>query len=251
MEAGQVNNSFYEAYGDRWYTAYDDPIALLRAENKVKFPWIVQHMNTHLPADASVLDIGCGGGFLSNDLARAGFKVTGVDLSKESLKVAEAYDETHSVKYEIADAFHLPYPDNSFDAVTAMDFLEHVDDPDKVIKEFSRVLKPGGLFFFHTFNRNPMSWLVVIKFVEWLVKNTPKDMHVLRYFIKPQELEKYCHSAEMRVLQMTGLRPVFSTISLKSLFTGVIPERMRFTLTGSKMISYLGLAMKHQGQCDT
>ena len=247
MEAGQVNNTFYETYGERWYTAYDDPIALLRAENKVKFPWIVQHMNIHLEAGASVLDVGCGGGFLSNDLARTGFKVTGVDLSPESLKIAEAYDETHSVKYEVADAFSLPYPDQSFDAVTAMDFLEHVDDPEKVIKEFSRVLKPHGLFFFHTFNRGPLSWLMVIKMVEWFVKNTPKNMHVIELFIKPKELENYCHSAGMKVLSMTGIRPVFISISLKSLFSGVVSERMRFKLTGSKMISYMGVATKDSG----
>lgn len=247
METSEVNNSFYETYGDRWYTAYDDPIALLRAENKAKFPWIVQHMNTHLGAGASVLDVGCGGGFLSNDLARAGFRVTGIDLSKESLKIAEAYDETHSVKYEVADAFALPYPNETFDSVTAMDFLEHIDDPQKVIKELSRVLKPGGLFFFHTFNRGPVSWLVVIKMVEWLVKNTPKNMHVIHLFIKPKELENYCHSAGMRVLAMTGIRPVLSSINLKSLFTGVVSEKMRFTLTGSKMISYMGVAMKHLG----
>lgn len=251
METGKINNSFYDSYGVRWYTAFDDPIALLRAENKVKFPWIIQHLNTHLSTEASVLDVGCGGGFLSNDLARAGLRVTGVDLSKESLKVAEAFDETHSVKYEVADAFHLPYPDGSFDAVTAMDFLEHVEDPGLVIKEFSRVLKPGGLFFFHTFNRSPLTWLVVIKLVEWFVKNTPKNMHVLHLFIKPQELERYCLDSGMKVLAMTGLRPVISFIDLRMLFTKIVPERMCFKLTGSKMISYLGVAMKHQGQSDT
>lgn len=247
MEASEVNNSIYETYGDRWYTAYDDPIAFLRAENRVKFPWIVQHMNTHLGAGASVLDVGCGGGFLSNDLARAGFQVTGVDLSPESLKIAEAYDETHSVKYEVADAFNLPYPDESFDSVTAMDFLEHIDDPEKVIREFSRVLKPHGLFFFHTFNRNPVSWLVVIKLLEWFVKNTPKNMHVINLFIKPKELENYCHSAGMQMLSMTGIRPVISSIGSKMFFTGVVSKQMRFTLTGSKMISYMGVAKKHSG----
>lgn len=245
MEAShQVDNSIYEAYGERWYTAQDDPIALLRAENKAKLPWIVDQIKLRNIPGSKILDVGCGGGFLSNDLAKLGFDVTGVDLSQESLNVAKAHDETQSVKYEIADAFHLPYADGTFDILTSMDFLEHVEDPKAVIQEFSRVLKPGGLFFFHTFNRSPISWLLAIKFVEWFVKNTPKNMHVLRLFIKPDELINYCKLAKMKVLDMTGLRPVISSIDLKLALSGIVSEKMRFTLTGSKMISYLGVAKK-------
>ena len=247
----EVDNTIYEAYGERWYTAQDDPVALLRAENKIKVPWILEQIRLHNVIGQKVLDVGCGGGFLSNDLARLGFKVTGVDLSPESLKVAEAHDETHSVKYEVADAFHLPYADESFDILTSMDFLEHIEKPKEVIQEFSRVLKPGGLFFFHTFNRNPLSWFVVIKLVEWFIKNTPKNMHVLRLFIKPNELENYCKLAQMKVLDITGLRPVVSSIDLKMALTGIVSKDMRFTLTGSKLISYLGVAKKVQGHSDT
>jgi 2-polyprenyl-6-hydroxyphenyl methylase/3-demethylubiquinone-9 3-methyltransferase len=240
----EINNAIYESYGDRWYTAYDDPIALLRAENKVKTPWILREISHYLGESAEILDVGCGGGFLSNDLAIAGHRVTGIDLSAESLKVAARFDRTKSVQYEVADAYTLPYPDQSFDAVTAMDFLEHVENPGAVIDEMSRVLRPGGLFFFHTFNRNFLSWLVVIKLVEWLVANTPKDMHVLRLFIKPEELERYCASNGLRVIKMTGLRPVISSIPLLSFFKGIVPEKLRFTLTKSLGLSYMGMAKK-------
>jgi len=243
-ETSKIDNTIYEQYGEKWYTAFDDPIALLRAENKVKVPWILEYLRTQNKNHHTVLDVGCGGGFLSNDLALAGFKVTGEDLSLESLKVAEVYDKTRTVKYEQADAFHLPYPNESFDVVTAMDFLEHVDDPARVIKEFSRVLKPGGLFFFHTFNRNFLSWLIIIKLVEWFIKNTPKNMHVIELFIKPKELKTYCEDVGMRVNALTGLRPVISSIDLSMLKTGVVSPELRFQLTKSLLLSYLGVAEK-------
>ena len=245
-EANKIDNSIYHSYGERWYTAYDDPIALLRAENKIKVPWILGFLkNSH---HQKVLDVGCGGGFLSNDLALSGFKVTGVDLSLESLKIAELYDKTGTVNYELADAFHLPYDDKSFDVVTAMDFLEHVEDPGRVIKEFSRVLRPGGYFFFHTFNRNILSKLIIIKFVEWFIKNTPKNMHVIELFIKPRELKQYCEEAKMDVTAMTGLRPVLSSIDFQMIKTGVVSPKMRFTLTKSLLLSYLGVAKKRAPQ---
>ena len=242
----KVNNDIYDAYGDRWYTADDDPVALLRAESKTKTPWIIEKIKEHgyLNAETKVLDVGCGAGFLSNDLARNGLHVTGVDLSGERLKVAKKYDETKSVHYQIADAYKLPFPDQSFDVLTAMDFLEHVEDPKLVIKEFSRVLKPNGIFIFHTFNRNPIAYLIIIKLVEWVVKNTAKNMHVLHLFIKPKELAFYCEEAQMKTLEMVGIKPIFSTIPLKSFFTGIVPKSLRFELTKSLMLSYMGIAKK-------
>lgn len=240
----QINNSFYDSYGERWYTSYDDPIALLRAEHRVKLDWIVSHLKDHLPGSGTIVDVGCGGGFLSNGLALAGHQVTGVDLSSASLEVARNHDQTMSVKYEVADAFKLPYPDGSFDALTAMDFLEHIENPQEVIKEFSRVLRPHGLFFFHTFNRNILSWLVVIKLLEWFVKNTPKNMHVLRLFIRPDELKKYCLDSGMEVVAMTGIRPVLSSIDWEMIRTGIVSKEMEFKLTRGTLLSYLGMAIK-------
>lgn len=240
----EINNAIYDHYGEKWYTAYDDPVALLRAENKAKFPWILNKLRELTHPGSKILDVGCGGGFLSNELARQGYLVTGVDISEDSLNVARKHDVTGSVRYETADAYHLPYPDNSFDAVTAMDFLEHVDRPDDVIKEFSRVLRPGGLFFFHTFNRNPLSHLVVIKLLEWFIKNTPKNMHVIKLFIRPDELKEYCRRAEMIVTSMTGIRPVVKSIDWKMIKTGVVSRNLKFTLTKSTLLSYMGLARK-------
>lgn len=246
----QVDNSIYKSYGEKWYTADDDPIALLRHESKAKTPWVLKKINSQFGkiANVQVLDVGCGGGFLSNEMAKGGLSVTGVDIAEDSIKVAALYDTTKTVKYLTADAYHLPFADASFEVVTAMDFLEHVEDPQKVIQEFSRVLKPGGIFIFHTFNRNPLAYLVIIKLVEWIVNNTPKNMHILRLFITPKEIKNYCSRSQMQVQEMVGIKPVFSTIPLRNLFTGIVPKTLKFELVSSLLLSYMGYAVKATSQ---
>lgn len=244
-QATKINNDIYEIYGERWYTAYDDPIALLRAENKLKVPWIYERIIKLSEKDPKVLDVGCGAGFLCNALAEKGLTVFGLDSSPESLRIASLHDHTEKVQYKSGDAYSLPFDDGSMDVITCLDFLEHVEKPGMVIIECARVLKPGGLFFYHTFNRNFLSWLLVIKAIEILVKNTPKNMHVIELFIKPQELKRYCQDAGLEVQATVGLRPKFSTIPLKSYFSGVVPSGMEFTLTDSLMLSYMGMAIKN------
>lgn len=244
----KVNNDFYDTYGEKWYCAHDDPVALLRAETKIKTPWVIEKIKSHnfLKPTTQLLDVGCGAGFLSNELAKQGLKVTGIDLSEESLKVAQSHDETKSVHYLVADAYHLPFLDQTFDVLTAMDFLEHVEHPNEIIKEFSRVLKPDGLFIFHTYNRNPFAYLIIIKLVEWFVKNTPKNMHVLHLFIKPSEMKKYCLEADLKTIEFVGIKPMFSTIPFKNLMTGIVPLNLKFEFTKSLMLSYIGIAVKNK-----
>lgn len=240
-----INNDIYEDYGDRWYTAYDDPIALLRAENKAKLPWILERVAKLRDRKLKILDVGCGAGFLTNKLALEDFDITGVDLSQESLNVAQRFDTTKKVQYILSDARKLPFPDGTFDVVTTLDFLEHVDDPELVVAECARVLKKGGLFFYHTFNRNILSHLVVIKLVEFLVKNTPKNMHVIDLFIKPKELQNFCTRSGLENLEQIGLRPKFSTVPLRNLFSGVVPKGLEFTTTKSLLLSYMGVSRKN------
>lgn len=244
-QTSKINNGIYEIYGERWYSAYDDPIALLRAENRLKVPWIHERILKLSVNDPKILDVGCGAGFLCNEFAKKGFIVSGLDNSPESLKVATLHDQTGSVQYQTGDACDLPYEDGSMDVITSLDFLEHVERPQAVIQECARVLKPGGLFFYHTFNRNFLSWLLVIKAIEFLVKNTPKDMHVIELFITPEELKGYCLKAGLRVEEVTGLRPKFSTIPIKNFFSGVVPESLEFTFTSSLTLSYMGMAVKN------
>jgi 2-polyprenyl-6-hydroxyphenyl methylase / 3-demethylubiquinone-9 3-methyltransferase len=242
-----VNNAIYDELGERWYAAHDDPVALLRAESRLRNPWVAAHILRERGAQARVLDVGCGAGFLSNHLAAQGFDVTGVDASPGSLDVAARHDPTGKAQYVLGDALSLPFAAASFDVVCAMDFLEHVEDPAAVVAEISRVLKPGGLFFFHTFNRNPVAWLVIIKGVEWFVKNTPKHMHVLRLFIKPSELARMCWSCGLQVAELHGSEPVvFSWAFWRMLLTRVVPTDFRFRFSRSTLLAYTGYARQAQ-----
>jgi 2-polyprenyl-6-hydroxyphenyl methylase/3-demethylubiquinone-9 3-methyltransferase len=245
---GQVNNAIYHQLGERWYTAQDDPVALLRAESRTRNPWIAGNIRQAFPSgEVKVLDIGCGGGFLSNYLAKSGFTVTGVDAAAESLMIAQRYDATDDVDYVLGDAHHLPYANGAFQAACAMDFLEHVDDPKAIVAEAARILQPGGLFYFSTFNRNFMSWLFGIKGVEWVVRNTPPRMHELSYFIKPAELRTMCEESGLRVNELRGFMPRFNRAFWHLLVTGVVADDFTFQFIRHTLIGYIGMAVKSDG----
>lgn len=236
-----IDNAWYADLGARWYTAEDTPIALLRAESRHRNPWIAE-MFRDAPRD--VLDLGCGAGFLANHLATHGHRVTGIDTTMENLTVARLYDATRRVAYHQADACALPFPDASFDVVCAMDLLEHVEDPRALLAEASRVLRPGGHFLFHTFNRNWLANLVIIKGVEWFVKNTPKDLHVLRLFHTPAELATMLDARGLELVELRGSRPRFRWPLWRMLFTGRVGDDFAFTFTRSTKLGYTGIAKK-------
>jgi len=244
-----VNNDIYDLYGERWYTADDDPVALLRAEARARNGWIISEMAARLTAGGRrrpfVLDIGCGAGFLSNDLAQRSYRVAGVDTSESSLEVARRHDSSGEVDYRSGNAANLEFADGTFDAVCAMDVLEHVEKPGQIVHEASRVLRPGGLFFFYTFNRNLLSWLVIIQGVKWFVRNTPPDMHSLRYFIKPAEIRQMCLQSGLKVKSFRGLAPkIWQPAFWKMIATGKVDPRFSFRFTRSTILGYLGLAIR-------
>jgi 2-polyprenyl-6-hydroxyphenyl methylase/3-demethylubiquinone-9 3-methyltransferase len=235
-----INNEFYDDLKEGWYTRNDHPVALLRAEHLARTPWIL----SLLSPSSKVLDIGCGAGFFSNVLAKNDHRVTGIDLSEKSLETARKYDETKKVTYLQGNAYSLPFPDASFDAVCALDILEHVEEPSLLIGEAARVLKPKGLFFFHTFNRTFRSYFMVIKGVEWRVSNTPRNMHVYPLFIKPKELEELCELHKLKVFSLKGLRPRFSFPFWRFLFKKDVAENFSFRFCNSLGTGYCGYARK-------
>ena len=240
----QINNDFYEELGEDWYEADDHAIALLRAEQKVKNRWVLEEIKKHHPTAHSVLDIACGGGFLSNFLAPHFERVCGIDFSTSSIEVAKKHDQTGKVEYQQADAFQLPYSENEFDIVCMMDFLEHVEDPEGAIKEATRVLKPGGLLFYHTFNRNFLSNLIIIKAVEWLVPHAPKNLHVYHLFIRPDELKGYLKNCQLKPMETLGIKPKFDGNFLKSIIKRRVLPGFDFELNKSTTLAYLGYARK-------
>lgn len=242
-----INNAFYDDLDTRWYEADDDPVALLRAEAAFRNPLVGRWIRDAFGERAvDVLDVACGAGFLSNTLALAGHRVVGLDASPRSLDVARAYDRTASVRYVVGDAYRLPFDDAAFDVVCCMDFLEHVSNPARVVAECARVLRPHGRFYFYTFNRNPLSWLIVLKGVEWFVANTPRDMHVYNLFLRPSELRAICAACGLRVTSMIGTRPRLTAAFWRLLLRRRVPRDFTFTTTRSLLMSYLGVAGREE-----
>ncbi len=240
----KINNEFYNDLNDEWYHSNNHAIALLRAEQKVKNQWVKDQIQSLLPDTQSILDIACGGGFLANELAKYYSDVHGVDASETSLETAKKFDQTKKVQYQYADAYNLPFENETFDVVCLMDFLEHVERPEEIILEASRVLKPKGLMFYHTFNRNFLSKLIVIKAVEAFVPNTPKNLHVYELFLKPKEVWNFLRNAGLKPTLSTGIKPKFDRAFFKSIMTRRLDERFDFELIPSHKLAYLGVAKK-------
>ena len=247
-ESRAINNDWYSDLGARWYGAEDTPIALLRAEARHRNPWIADELARAFDGKpCRVLDLGCGAGFLANYLATQGHHVVGLDASRESIDIARAHDASGTVRFVRGDVRALPFVDGSFDVVCAMDLLEHVDAPGDVIAEVGRVLAPSGTFFFHTFNRTWQSHLIVIKGVEWFVKNTPKDLHVIDLFITPEELTGFLERSALEPVVVHGSRPRFRWPLWRMLLTGRVGNDVAFTFTPSTKLGYTGFARKRGG----
>lgn len=155
-----------------------------------------------------VLDVGCGGGILAESMARLGASVKGIDLAEKPLKVAQLHGLESGIKvdYEAISAESLAAREpQSFDVVTCMEMLEHVPEPNQTISACAKLVKPGGMVFFSTINRNPKSFLFAIVGAEYVLKLLPKGTHEYAKFIKPSELADGARDANLDLLEMVGM----------------------------------------------
>ena len=159
-------------------------------------------------AGKTVLDVGCGGGILSESMAGMGAVVTGIDLSDKALQVAKLHllESGRQVDYrKIAVEDMAAEQPAGFDIVTCMEMLEHVPDPDSVITACAKLVKPGGWVFFSTLNRNPKSYLFAVIGAEYILKMLPRGTYDYAKFLKPSEVAQFCRNAGLTVADLTGM----------------------------------------------
>ncbi len=195
--------------------------------NPLRLDWIARQAT--LAAGQQVLDVGCGGGILAEAMARQGAEVLGIDLATKSLKVAQLHaleSGLGNISYrEVAvEALALARP-ASFDVVTCMEMLEHVPDPESVVKACAELVKPGGWVFFSTLNRNPKSFLFAIVGAEYVLKLLPRGTHEFAKFIKPSELASYCRAAGLDLQGTRGME--------------YNPLTKRYWLSGDTSVNYM------------
>lgn len=173
--------------------------------NPLRLDWIDANVGL---AGKKVLDVGCGGGLLSEGMAERGAQVTGIDLSEKALGVARLHllesGRTVDYRHISAESLVAEMP-GSFDVVTCLEMLEHVPDPASTVAACARLVKPGGQVFLSTLNRNPKSYLLAVIGAEYLLQMLPKGTHDYAKFIKPSELARHCKAADLEVAEIIGM----------------------------------------------
>jgi 2-polyprenyl-6-hydroxyphenyl methylase/3-demethylubiquinone-9 3-methyltransferase len=173
--------------------------------NPLRLDWIEQTAGL---AGKTVVDVGCGGGLLSEGMAERGATVTGIDLSEKALGVARLHllESGRQVDYQKISAEEFAAAEaGRFDIVTCLEMLEHVPDPASTIAACARLVKPGGHVFFSTLNRNPKAYLFAVIGAEYLLRLLPRGTHDYAKFIKPSELSRWSKQAGLQVDSLIGM----------------------------------------------
>lgn len=193
----------FETVGGEWWDE-QGPFRPLHLLNPVRMDYLVRQIGT--VSDKRILDIACGGGLVTEPLARLGANVTGIDTSHNAIAAAKAH--------AAADGLQINYQccaleefcgKEKFDVITALEILEHVANPAAFIKSAAQLLKPGGKIIFSTINRTIKSMLIAKIGAEYVANIVPRGTHDWDKFIRPSELAEYCEGAGLAVMDITGL----------------------------------------------
>ena len=220
----------FSALAHRWWDVESD-FRPLHQINPLRLDWIDTLASL---AGKRVLDVGCGGGILSDSMARRGADVLGIDLSGKALKVAQLHAieaATPRVAYrEVAAETLADEMPGQFDVVTCMEMLEHVPEPSSVVAACSRLVRPGGWLFFSTLNRNAKAFLFAIVGAEHVLSLLPKGTHEFAKFIRPSELASWCRSVSLDIQATRGME--------------YNPMTRRYRLSSDTSVNYLIACLK-------
>jgi 2-polyprenyl-6-hydroxyphenyl methylase / 3-demethylubiquinone-9 3-methyltransferase len=216
-------------FGDlahKWWDP-DSEFRPLHQINPLRLGWIESLAG---PLDQRrIVDVGCGGGILSESMARKGAQVTGIDLSEKPLKVAQLHAleqgiDTVSYRLISAEALAAEQPGQA-DIVTCMEMVEHVPDPAAIVRACAQLVKPGGWVFLSTLNRNVKSYLFAVIGAEYVLKLLPRGTHDYRKFLRPSELARFCREADLQLEATRGME--------------YNPLTKRYWLSGDTSVNYL------------
>lgn len=254
-----ADNSIYNVHSSGWWDENNFLNILKTGLNPVRFEYFHTIFNLHglKPASLKVLDIGCGGGILSEEFARLGCRVDGIDISEASITTAKEHARLGKLKieYQVGSALALPFSSASFDVVICCDVLEHLPDFGRAITEVTRVLKPGGLYLLDTINRTFRSYLETILVAQELplTRFFARGSHDWRQFITPDELNACLTFHQLALGEFRGLQPGISLIEtgmeifrlkLGQINFAEFGRRLKFRLGNNLSGSYIGYAIK-------
>lgn len=194
----------FERLAERWWDPHSE-FRPLHQINPLRLKWIDERTPLN---GKTVLDVGCGGGILTESMAALGAKVTGIDMGTAPLAVAKLHlkESGHDIEYMKTTAEELAQTHRgTFDVVTCLEMLEHVPEPAAVVRACAELVRPGGTVFFSTINRNPKSFLFAIVGAEYVLNLLPRGTHEYRKFIKPSELDAWTREAGLAMREFTGM----------------------------------------------
>jgi len=220
----------FTAVAAHWWDT-EGELRTLHQLNPLRLEYINSKFNLNT---AKIIDIGCGGGILSESMAKEGAQVTGIDMNKSVIHVAKLHQLESGSKVEYLHTSAEAMAEEraaQYDAVTCLELLEHVPDPSSIVSACAKLVKPGGHLFFSTLNRNPKSYLLAILGAEYLLKLLPKNTHDYSKFIRPSELSEWAREAGIHPQELKGI--------------SYNPLRKQFKLVSDISVNYIMYGTRH------